>query len=394
MPTEEKQSSIFDTPLEDISSLFENEKEEKNEIIEERSVFDPKKTTKEEEEDPEDDDDDQDTPEGDDDDDDEEEEEKKVEGKKKPAGRPKKPTVFGEGIKALIDADTDFMIYEEDEGRVDFTKDEFVELFTENIRVKSEMIAQATLDSVLESLSPTAQKLVSGELKGIKIADVVKDLEYYIDIENISENPTETEKEKVVKAYYSKLAKERKKDSSWITKQVEKIIDRGELDSEFEDAKEVIQKELDDSIEAKAKLKEQEALQKKKFKEYNAYYTQEVLKEENIFGIKLTKAEKAQIANILASFQIRPSDKKEKLGITAMIDSLIHSDKPKEAYKRLALMALAGTTPDQFIERLKTSAETAVTKEIEKKLKVASKSSIQNAPVAEKKSNKQPGSIF
>lgn len=118
------------------------------------------------------------------------------------------------------------------------------------------------------------------------------------------------------------------------------------------------------------------------------------MKEENIFGIKLTKAEKAQIANILASFQIRPSDKKEKLGITAMIDSLIHSDKPKEAYKRLALMALAGTTPDQFIERLKTSAETAVTKEIERKLKVASKSPIQNALVAEKKSNKQPGSIF
>ncbi len=318
--------------------------------------------------------------------------------KKKSAGRPKKPTIFGEGINALIKAGLsdgiDFQVFEGDEDKVDYTEEEFVKLYNANILDRSEYLAQATIDSVIDSLSPTAQKLLKGELKGVKIADIVKDLEYYVDIESISENPSEAEKEKVVKAYYNKLAKERKKDSSWVTKQVEKIIDRDELDSEFEDAREVIQKELDDSIEEKAKLKEQEALQKKKFKEYNAYYTQEVLKEENIFGIKLSKNEKSQIANILATFQVRPSDKKEKLGITAMIDSLIHSDNPKEAYKRLALMALAGTTPDQFIERLKTTAETSVTKEIEKKLKVASKSPIQNTPVVEKKLKSQPGSIF
>ncbi len=47
MSAEEKQNSIFDSPIDDLSSLFESEKEETNEIVEETSIFDPKKYCKE-----------------------------------------------------------------------------------------------------------------------------------------------------------------------------------------------------------------------------------------------------------------------------------------------------------------------------------------------------------
>lgn len=397
MAEETKSGNIFDNPIEELSTLFEPTK---TEGLDNQPTKAPKSMFKENSDD--------------DDDEDEDEVEEKIEEKavaeekeddeddkaedkapaKKTPGRPKKATVYGEGIKALIDADTDFMIYQGDDDKVDYTKEEYIELFNENIRAKSEAMTEATITNILKTLSPTAQKLVTGELKGVKIADVIKDLEYYVDVESIPEDPTDAQKEKIVKAYYSKLAKERKKDSEWVTKQVEKVIDKGDLDSEFEDAKEMILEELDKSLKLKEKEKEELAKQKKAFREYNAYYTNEALKEDNIFGIKLSKEEKSKVANILATFQVRPSDNKEKLGITAMIDSLIHSENPKEAYKRLALMALAGTTPDQLIERLRSSAEKKEALKTEKILKVAPKNITQNAPPERRETPRKSGSIF
>ena len=49
-----------------------------------------------------------------------------------------------------------------------------------------------------------------------------------------------------VRLYYNRLAKEKNKDSEWASKQVEKIIDRDELETEFEHAKFEISQDLDE----------------------------------------------------------------------------------------------------------------------------------------------------
>jgi len=300
---------------------------------------------------------------------------------------------FGEAIQLLIKSNDEFLVYEGDEeGKTDYTPEQFVDLYQQNLKVQSEKIAETILEQAISQLSPTMQKVLVGEFKGVNISDLVKELSDYQEIEKLPENPTPEEKEKIVRLYYNRLAKEKNKDAEWASKQVEKIIDRDELESEFEDAK----AEISQDLENKQKEKEQAIALKQKekedFKKYHTYFVNEALKEDNLFGINLSKSKKEQVANVLSTFAVRPTDKKEKLGLTALIDSYIHSENPKETYKILALMSLAAVAPDELVEQLKVSAEKKVTNETIKKLKVADKVT----PLEEKKKStfKKPGNIF
>ena len=301
---------------------------------------------------------------------------------------------YGKIVQSILKEDESFQIYEgDDPEKLEYTKEQFFDLFKQNTQLKGEQIAEAVLDQAISKLSPTMQKLVTGELKGIKIADIVKDLEDYQEIESLPENPSQEQKEKIVRKYYSRIAKEKGKDADWLNKKIEKIIDGDDLDSEFEDAKDEIQRDLD----KKQQEKEQEIVKQKEekdlFKKYHTHYVNEALKEENIFDIKLTKDQKDKVATVLSSFLVRPTDNKEKLGLTAMIDNFIHNDNPKESYKRLVLMTLAGIAPDEFVKNFTNQAEKKVTKETVKQLKTVSKN-ITSLEPEKKTSIKKPGNIF
>jgi len=305
----------------------------------------------------------------------------------------KNSSTFGEAIQLLIKSNDEFLVYEGDEdGKTDYTSEQFVDLYQQNLKVQSEKIAETILEQAISQLSPTMQKVLAGEFKGVNISDLVKELSDYQEIEKLPENPTQEEKEKIVRIYYNRLAKEKNKDSDWASKQVEKIIDRDELESEFEDAK----SEISQDLERKQKEKEEVIVQKQKekedFKKYHSYFVNEALKEDNLFGINLSKSKKEQVANVLSTFAVRPTDKKEKLGLTALIDSYINSDNPKETYKILALMSLAAVAPNELVEQLKVSAEKKVSNETIKKLKIADKVT----PLEEKKkfSSNKPKNIF
>ena len=281
---------------------------------------------------------------------------------------------LGEAIQLLINNNEDFLVYEGDEvGKTDYTPEQFVDLYQQNVKIQGEKLAETILENAVSKLSPTMQKVLAGEFKGVTISDLIKDLSDYQEIEKIPDNPTNEEKEKIVKLYYNRLAKEKNKDAEWASKQVEKIIDRDELESEFEDAKSEILQDL----EKKQKEKEQEVVIKQKekedFKKYHNYFVTETLKEDNLFGINLSKSKKEQIANVLSTFAVRPTDKKEKLGLTALIDSYIHSENPKETYKILGLMTLAAVAPNELVEQLKITADKKSANDTIKKLKVADK---------------------
>ena len=300
---------------------------------------------------------------------------------------------FGEAIQLLIKSNDEFLVYEGDEeGKTDYTPEQFVDLYQQNLKVQSEKMAETILEQAISQLSPTMQKVLAGEFKGVNISDLVKELSDYQEIEKLPENPTPEEKEKIVRLYYNRLAKEKNKDAEWASKQVEKIIDRDELESEFEDAK----AEISQDLENKQKEKEQAIALKQKekedFKKYHTYFVNEALKEDNLFGINLSKSKKEQVANVLSTFAVRPTDKKEKLGLTALIDSYIHSENPKETYKILALMSLAAVAPNELVEQLKVSAEKKVTNDTIKKLKVADKVTQIEEP--KKQSYKKTGNIF
>lgn len=150
-------------------------------------------------------------------------------------------------------------------------------------------------------------------------------------------------------------------------------------------------------MDKKQKEKQEEIIkqkqEKEQFKKYHSYYVGEALKEENIFGLKLTKPEKEQVATVLSSFAVRPTDNKEKLGLTALIDSYINSENPKETYKRLVLMTLAATAPDKLIQKLNIEADKKVTKESIRQLKTVSKETTA-LDTSKKQTIKKPGNIF
>lgn len=301
---------------------------------------------------------------------------------------------FGKVVQTILKHNEDFQIYEgDDPENLQYSEEQFADLFNQNVQLKGEKIAEAVLEEALSRLSPTMQKLVTGELQGIKIADIVKDLEDYQEIESIPENPTPEQKEKIVRKYYQRQAKERNKDQEWVNKQIEKIIDRDELDSEFEDAKDIISQDLDKKQKEKQEEIIKQKQEKEQFKKYHSYYVGEALKEENIFGLKLTKPEKEQVATVLSSFAVRPTDNKEKLGLTALIDSYINSENPKETYKRLVLMTLAATAPDKLIQKLNIEADKKVTKESIRQLKTVSKE-VTSLDEPKKQTIKKPGNIF
>lgn len=299
----------------------------------------------------------------------------------------------GEVIQLLIKANEEFLVYEDDEeGKTDYTAEQVVDLYQQNLKVQGEKLAETILEQAVSRLSPTMQKVLAGEFNGVTISDLVKDLSDYQEIEKLPENPSPEEKEKIIRLYYNRLAKEKNKDEGWAAKQVEKIIDRDEIESEFEDAK----TEISQDLEKKQKEKEDEIALKQKekedFKKYHAHFVNEALKEDNLFGINLSKTKKDQIANVLSTFAVRPTDKKEKLGLTALIDSYIHSDNPKETYKILGLMALAAVAPNELVDQLKISAEKKVANKTIKQLKVADK--ITPLETGKKSSFSKPGHIF
>jgi len=302
-------------------------------------------------------------------------------------------STFGEAIQLLVKSNDEFLVYEGDEeGKTDYTPEQFVDLYQQNVKVQSEKMAETILEQAISQLSPTMQKVLAGEFKGVNVSDLVKELSDYQEIEKLPENPTPEEKEKIVRLHYNRLAKEKNKDAAWANKQVEKIIDRDELESEFEEAK----SEISQDLEKKQKEKEEAVALKQKekddFKKYHNYFVTEALKEDNLFGINLSKSKKEQVANVLSTFAVRPTDKKEKLGLTALIDSYIHSENPKETYKILALMSLAAVAPNELVEQLKVSADKKSANETIKKLKVADKVT----PLEEKKKQtfNKPGDIF
>ena len=136
---------------------------------------------------------------------------------------------FGEAIQLLIKSNDEFLVYEGDEeGKTDYTPEQFVDLYQQNLKVQSEKMAETILEQAISQLSPTMQKVLAGEFKGVNISDLVKELSDYQEIEKLPENPTPEEKEKIVRLYYNRLAKEKNKDAEWASKQVEKIIDRDE----------------------------------------------------------------------------------------------------------------------------------------------------------------------
>ena len=302
---------------------------------------------------------------------------------------------YSEIVDLLSDNDENFLVFEGEEGvEPTYDKEKFLDLYKQNLQVNGEKIAEAVLDAAIQKLSPTMQKLITGELQGVSVADIVKDLEDYQDVESLPEYPTDIQKEKIVKNYYKRIAKERGKDSEWVAKKIETIIDRGELDSEFEDAKDIILLDIDKKQAEKAKEIQKKEQEKQQFKSYHAHYVNEALKEDNIFGLKLNKSEKEQIAQVLATFAVRPTDKKEKLGLTALIDSYIHSNNPKETYKRLALMSLAATAPDKLIEKLKNVGATESTEKTILTLK--NRQRTPNTVIEKNKNftNKPIGSVF
>jgi hypothetical protein len=305
-----------------------------------------------------------------------------------------KATPYGQGVQALIKGMDEFLIYEGDDERIDYTEDEFVALIGENVNIKTQKAVEATLAQILDKMSPTIQKVVTGELKGVKIKDIIADIQDFQEIEEIPENPDAVQKERIVKAYFRRQAKERNKDAAWAQTQLEKTINRGDLDDVFEDAKDFISQDLDNKIKEKEEAILKEKKEKEDFKRYHSHYVTEVLNEENLFGISLSKDEKSQVGKILATFVTRPSDNKEKLGLTAMIDNLIHNKNPKESYKVLALMALAGSAPDKLLNKLKGSAETQVTKETVRKLRTANTTSAGLAEIEKKEIKKLNNSIF
>ena len=87
------------------------------------------------------------------------------------------------------------------------------------------------------------------------------------------------------------------------------------------------------------------------------------------------------------------TDNKEKLGLTALIDSYINSENPKETYKRLVLMTLAATAPDKLIQKLNIEADKKVTKESIRQLKTVSKE-VTSLDEPKKQTIKKPGNIF
>lgn len=305
-----------------------------------------------------------------------------------------KSTPYGQGVQALIKGMDEFLIYEGEDEKADYTEDEFVALISENVNIKTQKAVEATLAQILEKMSPTIQKVVTGELKGVKIKDIIADIQDFQEIEEIPENPDAVQKERIVKAYFRRQAKERNKDAAWAQSQLEKTINRGDLDDVFEDAKDFISQDLDNKIKEKEDAILKERKEKEDFKRYHSHYVTEVLNEENLFGISLSKDEKSQVGKILATFVTRPSDNKEKLGLTAMIDNLIHNKNPKESYKVLALMALAGSAPDKLLNKLKGSAETQVTKETVRKLRTANTTSSGLAEIEKKEIKKLNNSIF
>jgi len=100
-------------------------------------------------------------------------------------------TSYSEIVKSLLEADENFQIYDDvDREKSDYTKEEVVELYNYNTNLKAQTIAQTILDEAIAQLSPTLQKVVTGELNGIKLADIAKDLEDFNELESLPENPS------------------------------------------------------------------------------------------------------------------------------------------------------------------------------------------------------------
>lgn len=296
-------------------------------------------------------------------------------------------------LDTLIEKFEEFDVLEDHEERKSYTADEFIYVITENINNKSQTLAQNILDNAVAKLSPAVQKVVIGELNDVSLKELMQEASLLEELDSLPKNPTDIQKETLVRKYYLELAKEKNKDNQWVSNKIMKILKNDELDEEYDEAVSYLEEVINKKIEDKAKEKELKQLEKREFIKTHKQITNEILNEENIFGLKLSKEEKDNIANVLTSFVTRPKDSKEKLGITALIDTYIHSNQPKESYKKLVLMTLAAIKPDALIKKLKNASTTEVTKETHINLKTANR----KTPISLTKTNKkkkQLNSVF
>jgi hypothetical protein len=385
-----KSTSIFD--LEDTTSLFEevHTEESQNEEDHYSGKNEPNTSLFDELEEEEDTENEIDPEEEDLEDSLLEDKEKTPKVKKtKPKEDPETSSGFGKGIKALIKNTEDFLVFEGEEERDDYSEEEFVELYNANIDEKVNTYVESTLNNIINSFDPSIQKIIKGQLKGVKVKDIIDDIKEYEEVSSLPKNPTDSQKELIVKKYYKELAKEKKKSEEWVSKTVERIIDTDDLDSEYDDAVVHYEEKIQNKIEEEAKKKEIERQNTIKFKQYHSHVVNEVLKEDELFGIKLKKADKDVIGDVLAGFVIRNSDNKEKMKLTAIIDELIHDKKdPSGSYKKLALMTLAAVNPSGMIASLSDKAETKISTEGVKRLKVADKNLVATGKTTKKPTRK------
>ena len=52
--------------------------------------------------------------------------------------------------------------------------EQFVDLYQQNLKVQSEKMAETILEQAISQLSPTMQKVLAGEFKGVNISDLLK----------------------------------------------------------------------------------------------------------------------------------------------------------------------------------------------------------------------------
>lgn len=297
-------------------------------------------------------------------------------------------------LESIVSLDPDFMVYDDHENRTDYSIEEVTDIFVQNSSVRAENMAKTALISVIEGLSPAVQKVVTAELQGIKLKDVLKEADILADIENIPSNPTEEDKERIVRRYYTKIAEAKNKDVRWVSSKIKLALEKDIIDDEFEEAKEYFEEEFDKITAAKAKELEEKEERSRKFKETHTKFVKETLSQEDLFGIKLTPSEKKVVGDVLAGFVVRDRDKKEKLALTALIDDMINHQNPKESYQRLALMALMAVKPKELITKLKGVGVTETTQKNFIKMKTPGSAEFKKPKLEKPKNKESRRSVF
>lgn len=311
------------------------------------------------------------------------EEEEEVEEVDKPTekrGRKSKPTPYTEVVQKLIEKSENFAVYPGDEEKTDYNEEEVADLVLANISETSQELAGQIVEKVFSQLSPAMRKAVDAEFKGVKISDIASELMEQETLSEIPKDASDDVKENIVTKYYKELAKETSKSQDWIDKKVKIVLEGGYLDDEFEDAREYLNKKIEEKIAIKEKeaetLKEQDRRRKTFFKEnlQKAYESDDLL-------INLNPAEKKAVYDSITNEYTR-NDGKKKLGIKAQLDMLMYdTENTEESYKKLALIStIQNMSYDEFIKRISDKVGTSVNVKMIKQLKTANRSTAGATP--------------